>query len=233
MQGFGGFPRKGRLIRIPGLFFSDLLPQIDHLGELKVTLYCFWRLQQQKGQRLYIRASDMAADRVFMAGLGVREEDQHETLREGLERAVARGTLLHAHFKEKGRITDLYFVNTDRGRAMIEAIEKGEWQAGDEPKVLLDLSVERPTIFTLYEQNVGPLTPLLSDRLRDLEETYSEDWLSEAIQIAVKQNARNLRYIEAILRRWQEEGRIDVRDMEVPKDYKRYISGKYKDEIES
>lgn len=233
MQGFSGFPRKGRLIRIPGLFFSDLLPQIDHLGELKVTLYCFWRLQQQKGQRLYIRASEIAADRVFMAGLGVREEDQHETLREGLERAVARGTLLHAQFKEKSRTTDLYLVNTDRGWAMIEAIEKGEWQPGDEPKVLLDLSVERPTIFTLYEQNVGPLTPLLADKLRDLDETYSEEWLMEAIRIAVERDARNLRYIEAILVRWKREGRIDIPGPEIPSDYKRYISGKYKDEIES
>ena len=36
---FAGFPSgKMHLTRIPAQFFSELLPQIDHLGELKVTL---------------------------------------------------------------------------------------------------------------------------------------------------------------------------------------------------
>ena len=31
MQGFSGFGQKGRMIKVPGQFFIDLLPQIDRL----------------------------------------------------------------------------------------------------------------------------------------------------------------------------------------------------------
>ena len=39
MKGFPGFPDgKMRLTQVPNLFFSDLLPIIDNLAELKVTI---------------------------------------------------------------------------------------------------------------------------------------------------------------------------------------------------
>ena len=50
MQRFNGFPPgKARTVAVPGQFFSELLPMIDDLAELKVTLYLFWALQQQEG----------------------------------------------------------------------------------------------------------------------------------------------------------------------------------------
>ena len=50
MKGFAGFPDgKLRLTQIPNLFFSDLLPIIDNLAEMKVTLYAFWALSQREG----------------------------------------------------------------------------------------------------------------------------------------------------------------------------------------
>ena len=50
MKGFPGFPSgKLRLTQVPNLFFSDLLPSIDNLAEMKVTLYAFWALAQKEG----------------------------------------------------------------------------------------------------------------------------------------------------------------------------------------
>ena len=50
MKGFPGFPEgKLRLTPIPNLFFSDLLPQIDDLSEMKVVLYAFWALGKKDG----------------------------------------------------------------------------------------------------------------------------------------------------------------------------------------
>ena len=45
---FAGFP-DGRLrfTPVPDVFFSELLPLIDDLAELKVTLHCLWRLHRQ------------------------------------------------------------------------------------------------------------------------------------------------------------------------------------------
>jgi len=36
---------------------------------------------------------------------------------------------------------------------------------------------ERPNIFKLYEENIGPLTPLIADALKDAEKTYPPEWV--------------------------------------------------------
>lgn len=230
MKGFTGFPPKGALIKIPGLFFSELLPEIDSLQELKVTLYCFWRMQQKEGQVIFLRRREMVADPTFMHGLGTREDQRLEALTEGLERAVMRGTLLHVKAEDNGRSEDLYFMNTARGRAAVEGIEQGKWFPELGSTVPLTVTVERPNLYRLYEQNIGPLTSLIAERLGDLEETYPEEWIEEAIGIAVSNNIHKLSYVEAILKRWQVEGRGEEQ-RDIP-DEQRFKSGKKWDEIE-
>ena len=61
---------------------------------------------------------------------------------------------------------DLYFLNTQKGRAAVEGIERGEWRPMPDDEQPLSLMVERPNIFVLYEQNIGALTPILADELR-------------------------------------------------------------------
>lgn len=230
MKGFSGFPQKGRLVRLPGLFFSELLPQIDTLAELKVTLYCFWRLQHKEGAVPFLRLREILADESFMSGLGARDDERSAALRDSLERAVARGTLLHVLVGEGNNRDDLYFVNTARGRAAVEGIAQGKWQPDTGSEAPAVLTIERPNIFLLYEQNIGPLTPLIADALRDLEASYPTAWIEEAIQIAVQRSARRLAYIQAVLQRWQAEGR-DGGEFSTD-DGQRFISGKYRDEIE-
>ena len=75
------------------------------------------------------------------------------------------------------------------------------------------------------------LTPLIADSLTDLEETYSPEWLEEAIQVAVAYNKRSLKYIEAILNRWQTEGRSADRRRNGD-DWRRFFAGKYGNEVE-
>ena len=53
---FQGFPEgKSHAIPLPQAFFHQLLPQIDHLGELKLTVYVFWRLEQVEGAFRFLR----------------------------------------------------------------------------------------------------------------------------------------------------------------------------------
>lgn len=61
-------------------------------------------------------------------------------------------------------------------------------------------------LYTVYEQNISPLTPMIADALKADEADYGAEWVEAAILEATKNNARNLKYIEAILRRWQQEG---------------------------
>ena len=72
MKEFAGFPAgKQAYIPVPYLFFSELLPEIDHLGELKVTLHVFWLLTQKKGARRYVSGEELARyvnDRLAVSG---------------------------------------------------------------------------------------------------------------------------------------------------------------------
>ncbi len=88
--------------------------------------------------------------------------------------------------------------------------------------------VERSNIFTLYEQNIGALTPLVADMLTGAEKEYPPDWLQEAFEIAVARNVRNWKYVEAILKRWKEKGRDEGKDQQdAVKDFKRYTEGEF------
>lgn len=210
MQGFSGFPDGNlRFISIPNLFFSDLLPIIDDLAELKVTLYAFWALTQKEGQVRYLRLVDFLSDTILMKGMGPTPTLAAEALNDGLERAVARGTFLHINLESADGKMDLYFINSTKGRAAVEGITSGEWRPNPEDDQPISLLVERPNIFVLYEQNIGTLTPLIADQLRDAEKTYPMAWIEEAIQIAVVNNSRKWRYVQSILERWRQEGKND------------------------
>lgn len=210
MKGFPGFPSgKLRLTQVPNLFFSDLLPIVDNLAELKVILYAFWALGQKEGQIRYLRFADFLNDVEFMKGLGPTANLAADALGDGLERAVARGVFLHVNVGGADGEIDLYFLNTEKGRSAVDGITHGEWRPNPDEDEPITLLVERPNIFVLYEQNIGPLTPILADELRDAEKTYPPTWIAEAIELAVENNVRKWRYILAILERWRQEGKSD------------------------
>jgi DnaD/phage-associated family protein len=214
---FIGFPdSKMRRVIIPDLFFTDLLPQIDDLAELKLTLHCFWLLNEQDGDYRYLRGTDLREDGRLLRSLTPDNDlrTPEQALADALARAVARNTLLRLDVElgpdgvEPLVREDWYFVNTVKGREAIALIRQGrlrEVQSAlpDEARV----RVERPNIFVLYEQNIGTLTPLLADQLRDLEKTYAPRWILEAFEIAISRNKRQLRYIQSILKRWETDGR--------------------------
>jgi len=239
MKAFSGFPAgKVHFTPLPNLFFSQLLPAIDDLAELKVTLHIFWLLHQKKGYPRYVSRRELEADGVLLGGLKGIGQDPQECLGQALERAVARGTLLHVTTLRQGqqgdRQDDWYFMNTDQGRRTVEKIRRGELPI--EAVVVpsdVRLQVERPNIFALYEQNIGLLTPLIAEELRDAEKTYPTDWVEEAFRIAVEHNVRRWRYVRSILERWATEGKDSGKAPTSPEeDRRRYIEGKYADYIE-
>lgn len=230
-KGFSGFPAgKLRTTPIPNLFYSELLPAIDHLGELKLTLYAFWVLAQKEGRHRYLRESEIAADEVFMQSLDSGGQDPREKLADALERAVARGTFLKAALTFADGEEALYFLNTPKGRAAIEGIERGDWRPTGIEDQPVELKIERPNIFVLYEQNIGALTPMIADRLREAEDSYPATWIEDAIRIAVENNVRKWRYVEAILEDWDKRGRDEREDRgDSEKARRRYIQGKLAD----
>jgi DnaD/phage-associated family protein len=62
----------------------------------------------------------------------------------------------------------------------------------------------------VYEQEIGVITPSISDALGAAAERWPEQWVIEAIRLAATRNARSWRYAEAVLERWEAEGRDDA-----------------------
>ena len=60
-----------------------------------------------------------------------------------------------------------------------------------------------------YEENIGIITPILSEKFKDFAENYRGpvEWIHDAFEEAVTNNVRKWAYVEAILDRWQQEGR--------------------------
>ena len=233
MKGFPGFPPgESELVLLPQAFFEQLAPLIDDLAELKVTLHCYWRLSQAKGALRFLRQRDLLRDDVLLSGLaGEVGRDAAEILIEALERAVARGSLLHVRLEKGTEREERYFANTPKGRAAVQKIKRGEDLQGLAEGA--QVQVTRPNIFVLYEQNIGLLQPLIADELREAERTYPSQWIEEAFRLAAKANVRRWRYVRTILERWATEGRSDgTTQRDSKEDYRRYIENEYADYIE-
>lgn len=228
--GFSGFPgSRLALTAVPNLFFSELLPQIDHLGELKITLYAFWALAKKAPEQRYLTIAEMESDERLLAAFDEPGLSAEDALQEAIERSVARGTLLKVALKDH-EDRAFFFINSAKGRAAVEGLESGEWQPSGDPGSPISLAHERPNIYTLYEQNIGPLTPMLAERLRDAEQEYPPQWIEDSIRIAVENNVRKWRYVEAILVDWKSRGRDEREDRgDTEKARRRYIQGKFAD----
>ncbi len=98
-------------------------------------------------------------------------------------------------------------INSANGREVLERLHAGELDLLADLGEDVQLQTERPTIFVLYEQNIGMLTPMIADELRDAERHFPTEWIADAFREAVAANKRSWRYVLRILERWRVEGR--------------------------
>lgn len=230
MRKFSGFkPGKTRHIKLPTQFFSELLPIIDDAAELKLILFCFWALHQKEGDFRYLRYRDFAQHEMLLDSMAAVSPsiDPEVTLEAALARAVKREALLYAEVKLADTIERLYFLNTSLGRQAVSQIKAGAWKPGDADNPV-EILPERPTIYQLYEDNIGTVPPMLREMLKDAEDVYPAAWIEAAFQEAITHNARSWAYIQAILERWSREGRERGTDAKHPQsDEQKYISGEF------
>jgi DnaD/phage-associated family protein len=210
MKVFRGFPAKTKYTSIPNVFFGEVLPEIDDLAELKVTLYVMWAVYQKRGYPRFVTYRELLGSPTLMNGL-VNNGSPNQLLQRSLSQAVSRGTLLHLTVVDSDvESAELYFVNTDVDRRAVARIKNGELKLGEMViKESHEVTKERPNIYSLYEQNIGMLSPIIAEELGEAEKIYPAPWIEDAFREAVDLNKRNWRYISRILERWAAEGRDD------------------------
>ena len=200
-----GFGPRMRYIPIPSSLLGSLLEEIDTLGELKCTLRVFALVRQRRNSRVWLKMSELTSDPVLIAALADQGHPATLVILEGIKRAANRGTVIQIERDDEV----IVLINDELGRREASQIT-------ELPLVQpFDQSLGDPqhrkgqNIFSLYEQNVGVLSPILAQKLTDAEQNYPWPWIQEAITIAVEHNKRHWAYIESILKRWTNEGKDD------------------------
>ena len=230
MRQFKGFPARMEFTPLPNFFFSTLLSYISDMAELKTTLHVLAMLYRKRGYPRFITYSELLKNAGLMSSLRGMAKSPDEVLRNALKIAAERGTLIHMVLDRNGVPEDLYFLNTESNRQTVSKIQGGELKlTGLKAGVQAYVEAEEQTdIFTLYEQNIGMLTPMIAEELREAEKLYPESWIRDAIKEAVSLNKRNWKYIARILENWLAEGKRDGTYQRGSKtDPDKYIKGKY------
>ena len=209
MSPFDGFPDGSIHVRVPAAVFSRLLEEVSDLAELQCLLRALFLLHRRCGRIRYLARSALEGDVTLLRACQGGPREPSAVVREAVDACVARGTLLRAPVESDGRRQDVLLLNTPQNQRVVEQLRRGELELhGLTPSAPAEESpAPRQDIFTLYEQNIGIITPLIAEELKDAEKSYPHAWIEDAMREAAVQNKRSWRYVSAILERWAQEGR--------------------------
>jgi len=204
---------------LPDSLFTHVMPQIQDIAELKVTMCISYLPQRKRRYPPFVTYEELLSDGVPVLGMG------KDALRPALELALKHGSILQLNLNVDGKWQDVYFANVESVRKAMDKIKQGELSIKEKSMQ----ATEVPNIFTLYEQNIGMLTPMIVEELKEAAKLYPSQWVSEAFKEAVGMNKRNWKYIARILERWASEGKDSgTRRQNIKKgNSDKYIKGKY------
>ena len=228
MKRFEGFPARTDYTPVPRAFLSRVLPGMTDAAEIKASLHLFAAIAGKRGQPRFVTLDELLRDTALIDGIRDRDEPPEATLRRALDRAVARGTFLEVILEGEDDSRRVYLLNTAADREAVAAIRSGEITlpgTGDRRALPPETPPPPSNVFALYEQNIGMLTPMIAEELRDAEKQYPEQWIGDAIREAASLNKRNWRYIARILENWVARGRSDASAGKGDPD--KYVKGKY------
>jgi DNA replication protein len=193
--------RKTDFISLPDSFFTQAVPKIQDLAELKIVLYASYLILRKQERPYFVTYKELLSHEL-MATMG------QEALRQALNSAVEHGTLLHSTLNINGVLEDIYSLPAPMYR-------------GRKPSAI--------NIFALYEQNIGIITPMIAEELKEADKLYPPQWIEEAFKEAVTLNKRSWKYIARILERWASEGKDSGKHRRSIKkvDPDKYIKGRY------
>ena len=172
-------------VLLPGSFFTATIPKIQDLAELKTVLYAAYLVLRRQGNARP-DAVGLTHEELQVEITRLSPELTAEALHRALASAVEHGALSHKALDIDGVLEDVYFVA---------------------PSVCIGHRRPSANIFTLYERNIGMITPMIAEELKEAETLYPRLWVEEAFKEAVKLNKRSWKYIARILERWANEGK--------------------------
>jgi DNA replication protein len=197
--------RETGFVSLPESFFTQTLPEIQDLSELKVVLYVAHTILRKQQPSTSHSECSVTYSELKTETSRLLPDLSEETLRQALDSAVEHGALSRSTSNMNGVLEDVYSLTVDSGQS---------------PAV---------NTFALYEQNIGIITPMIAEELKEAGKLYPPQWIEEAFKEAVTLNKRSWKYTARILERWASEGKDSgeyKRDIKKD-DPDKYIKGKY------
>ena len=213
---FPGFSNATGYTSVPNPLLGPLLEEIQDLTELKVALRGIWLLRRKPGWPRMASLEEFLGDAVLTRSFANCPGGAEAEIKRGLAAAVRTGIFLSYRPRESSGghqgPRERFLLNGESDRRALARLEAGGYARqqsglGDAMRPAGEPPAERPNIFALYEENVGMISPMLAEELKEAEELYPREWLVEAFRTAVVRNRRNWGYVASILRRWAAEGR--------------------------
>ncbi|MFN8524888.1 MAG: DnaD domain protein [Chloroflexota bacterium] len=207
-----GFADRLELVPVPAAFLGALLRDVHSLAELKLTLIAWRHIHAHRGSPKLVRSSELLADRALLEAITTNpDHDPARAVSDALTAAVARGTFVTVDVRVGEGADTCVLLNTAANRRIVQEAARGVRALGPFEPV-----AERPEarqaggrgeVFELYEQNIGLLTPLVAEEIREAQELYPADWIADALREAAANNKRSWRYVQRILENWSARGR--------------------------
>lgn len=210
---FPGFQSGAPAVALPRELFVALLPRIEEEGELRATLYAL-AAAVRPGPVLGVRRSQLLREQPLLRQFERLAPGEAESAAAvALSRAADRGSVLALELPD-GDL--LYLMNSAAGRRQRDRLIAGAlqpppppsgWRAGAADSAPPDHQAAPAGAAALYEAEIGLITPAVAEALADALDRYPEGWIEDALRLAALHNARSWAYAEAVLRRWEVEGR--------------------------
>jgi len=212
-------PASKECVALPRSFFVQVMPQVEDAAELKAIIYVLYLLGSREGRGGLVTYGELLAQAASML------EMEGIALRRCLRLAVKHGAVLRSTIRVGGKWEEAYFANTESGREAVERAGRGALSSEEERGE----GGQPGNIYVLYEQNIGIITPMIAEELKEAEKRYPRGWIEEAFREAVVLNKRSWRYIARILERWATEGKDSGEHRQGTKagGPDKYIKGKY------
>ncbi|MFL2647050.1 MAG: DnaD domain-containing protein [Dehalococcoidia bacterium] len=201
---FEGFRTGSKAVAIPVEFFNELMPTLNRGVEIRVVLHVIYMIFRKSGRIRAVSFEELVNETSLRAALS--EDTYRFQIKGALDRGVQAGALLECHLNQHDF---LYFLNNEGGRRQYQQIQMGTLSFSKDSQITTSINLNKTTPIIAYEQEIGTVTPAIAEAIREAEGLYPTEWIIEALNLASTNNARSWRYVDAILKRWNKEGRND------------------------
>lgn len=168
--------------------------RVDKNGELPPTNQIAWMLRMP--------ADDIESDLMQIATTGIisRRGDGWIVNHFADRQSAVKDAERQRQSRDRRKKQEYYGDVTSQSRSVTQI------RSDTDTDIATTTTMTPVTPHRAYEENIGPLTPKISDAITSAMDDYPELYIHEAIKRAVLQNKRSWAYIQGILRGMARDG---------------------------